>query len=137
MIAIIRIRGLVGKKIDVENTMERLGLKRKFVCVVVKENPETIGMIKKIENFVAYGKISKETFLELVKKRGESLGNKIDVEKIGEYFEGKTGKSLKEIGIKPFFRLHPPRGGIETKARAPKGVLGKNDKINELIMRML
>ena len=51
--------------------------------------------------------------------------------------ELKAGK-MDELSIKPFFRLHPPRGGIKSKVHFPKGVLGNNkEKINELIMRML
>jgi len=120
--------------------MSRLNLKRKLVCSVVRDSPERMGMIKKIDNFVAYGTIDKETFIELIKKRAETLDKKkIDAEKIAsEYFDGKTEKNLKELGIKNFFRLHPPRGGMKIKFRYPRGVLGNHkDKINELIRRML
>jgi hypothetical protein len=42
------------------------------------------------------------------------------------------------MGIKPFFRLHPPRKGINSKIQYPKGVLGNNkEDINKLIERML
>ena len=45
---------------------------------------------------------------------------------------------MSEFNIKPFFRLPPPRGGINSKERFPKGVLGNHrEKINELIRRML
>jgi len=51
---------------------------------------------------------------------------------------------LKERGkkvdgeLKPFFRLHPPRGGLKnSKEPFPKGVLGYNKEINELVERML
>ena len=41
---------------------------------------------------------------------------------------------------KTFFKLHPPRGGIDSKKHfgVDRGVLGDNkDKINDLIKRML
>ena len=45
---------------------------------------------------------------------------------------------VEELNMKPFFRLHPPRGGINAKIHFPKGVLGNNkEKINDLIKRML
>ena len=48
------------------------------------------------------------------------------------------GKKYDELGIKPFFRLHPPRGGIRSKVHYPEGVLGNHkEKINELVERML
>ena len=71
----------------------------------------------------------------LVEKRGKVIGSKkLDVKKVVEDLK-KNGKS--EI-IKPFFRLHPPIGGIKTKLHFPKGVLGNNKKeINKLIEKML
>ena len=97
-------------------------------------------MIRKVENFVAYGDINKETFAELVKKRGQAIDKKkkIDVSKAVEEFFEKQGKKLEELNLKPFFRLHPPRGGIKSKVHFPKGVLGNHgEKINDLIKRML
>jgi large subunit ribosomal protein L30 len=131
MIAVIRIHGLVGLNEKVEETLFRMRLRRKFSCVVFKENKEIEGMLRKVDNFVAYGKIDEKTLQELVEKRGQ--GDKKDVKKVIEEIEKGKIKS-----IKPFFRLHPPRGGLKSsKKRFPKGVLGKNEKINELIMRML
>ena len=61
---------------------------------------------------------------------------KMDPKKIVE--ELKKGKTYKELNLKPFFRLHPPRKGIKSKVQFPKGVLGNHkEKINELVERML
>ncbi len=139
MIAIIRISGLVGVDENIENTLTRLRLRRKYACVVLKDSKELGGMLKKIRSFVSYGEIDKETFLKLVEERGELIDKKKKTDKKGsgeQYFDGKL-KKLQEANIKPFFRLHPPRKGINAKVHYPKGVLGKNKKINELIMRML
>jgi len=120
MIAVIRITGQIGLNKDIKETLQRLKLKRKYSCVVIiTPTSVQLGMIKKVENFVAYGNINDAIFKELVKKRGK------------ESSEGKD---------KLFFRLPPPRGGIETKKHfgVGKGVLGNHkDKINELIGRML
>jgi large subunit ribosomal protein L30 len=140
MIAIIRIRGKVDVPKDVESTLDKLKLRRKYACVVVREKPEIKGMLKRVRNFVAYGKIDERTFVELVEKRGRSIGKeKKDAKKIvSAFIESKTGEKLEKFGIKPFFRLHPPRGGIKSKLHYPKGVLGDHgEKINELIRRML
>lgn len=116
-IAIIRIKGQVKVRHDFKETMNRLGLKTKYSCLIM-ENPkkEEMGMIEKIRNFVAFGEINEETLKKLVEARG------------------KFSKS------KNHFRLHPPRGGIESKNHfgVGKGVLGDNkEKINDLIIRML
>jgi len=70
-IAVIRIKGQVGLNRDINETFERLRLRRKYVCVVFEKPSEIeLGMIKKIKNFIAYGEITKETYEELKKKRG-------------------------------------------------------------------
>jgi len=132
MIAIIRIRGEVNVTEDVEETFNRLRLRKKFSCVVVPETEENKGRIKKVKNFIAYGKVDNATLEQLIEKRGKSK-KKIDVKKVaGEMEKGKIES------IKPFFRLHPPRGGIDSKIHYPKGVLGDNkEEINDLIRRML
>ena len=147
MIAIIRISGRVEIKKDIAETLNRLLLKRKYHCVVSQEKPELLGMVKKASNFVAFGKIDKEMLAKLVEKRGKFIKSidvknkkenkgKIDANKIAS--EIIEGKKLEELGLKPCFRLHPPRGGIKSKVHFPKGSLGNHgDKINKLLERML
>jgi len=115
MIAIVRIAGQVNLNQDIKDTLDRLNIRRKYHCFVI-EKPTEIenGMIQKVKDFVAYGEISKETY----EKLKNSLG----------YQGGK------------YFRLNPPRKGIDSKKPfgKNKGVLGNNkEKINELILRMI
>lgn len=143
-IAVIRIRGLVGVRKQIQDTLYKLRLRRKFVCVIVDDTKEIKGMLKKVQNYVAYGEIDKETLKNLIMKRGRKPGNKpLEIggkkldEFVEEFLQGK--KKLQDLGIKPFFRLHPPRHGFKKSIKLlyPKGVLGYNPKINELIQRML
>lgn len=138
MICIIRIRGEVGLNKDIIETLNRLRLRKKYSCVVLNPTKEQLGMLKKIKNFVAWGEISEETLRKLIEKRGQLTAKtkKFDVQKS---FEGlMEGKKYEELNLKPFFRLHPPRGGIKSKLHYPKGVLGDHkEKINDLINRML
>jgi large subunit ribosomal protein L30 len=141
MIAVIRIHGGVKIKKKIEATLYRLRLRRKYSCVVlVNPTKEQSGMIKKLKDFVAFGEIDGKIFKELIEKRGQLIdkSKKIDSKKIIE--EIKKGKKYEELNLKPFFRLHPPRKGIESKKHfgVGKGVLGNNKKeINKLIERML
>ena len=138
MICVIRIHGGVKLKKDIVETLNRLRLRRKYSCVVLNPTKEKLGMVKKVKDFVAFGEINKETFEKLIESRGQKIDKKkeIDVKKIVEKLE--KGKSYEEMNLKPFFRLHPPRKGINSKIHFPKGVLGNNkEKINELIERML
>lgn len=120
MICIIRIKGQIGVRKDVEETLFRMRLRRKYACIVIDKPDEVqLGMIKKLRDFIAYGEISEDVYKKLIKERGR-----------------KDEKGH----LKPFFRLHPPRKGIESKKHfgVGKGVLGDNgDKINELVLRML
>ena len=115
MICVIRISGQVGLRKETIETFNRLKLRRKYSCIVLeKPTKEQLGMIKNLKNFVAFGEINTETYKKLVEKR--------------------------KTKIKNFFRLHPPRKGIDSKKHfgVKKGVLGDNkEKINDLIERML
>ncbi len=119
MIAIIRIKGDNKLPMKVRETLYRLRLRRKYVCVVLeKPTAEQLGMIKSVRDFVAFGNIDEDTYKELVEKRGQKTKD----------------------GLKPFFRLHPPRKGIDSKKHfgVNRGVLGNNkEAINDLIRRML
>ncbi len=144
MKTIIRITGMVNMNKDNEETLSRLRLRRKYSCVMINENKEIISMLKKVRNFVAYGNIDKETLKELIIKRGKSIEGekkklKINDEKANKLAEEiLKNQSLNNLEIKPFFRLHPPRKGINTRTHFPRGVLGDNkEKINDLIRRML
>ena len=119
-IAIIRIVGQVGINIKIKETLDRLRIKKKYSCVVL-ENPNNsqLEMVKFVSDFVAFGEINDETYKKLKEARGKKVAGK----------------------LKPFFRLHPPRKGIDSKkhfGETRKGVLGNNkEKINDLVERML
>lgn len=141
MIAAIRIRGEVNLEKDVKETLKRLRLRKKYSCTVIaKPKNEQLGMIKRVRDFVAYGEISEEMLGKLLEARGRPVDKKKKVDFKTASKEIAAGKKFEELNIKPFFRLHPPRGGIESKKHfgVGKGVLGNHkDKINSLIERML
>jgi len=137
LIAVIRISGMVKVNIDIEETLHRMKLRRKYSCILISNQKDLIGMLKKVRHYVAYGELDKENLVKLIKARGRSIDNKkFEAQKIAS--ELIAGKSLKQLGFKGFFRLHPPRKGINSKLQYPKGVLGDNKQdINKLIERML
>ncbi|MBU2496893.1 MAG: 50S ribosomal protein L30 [Nanoarchaeota archaeon] len=144
MLAVIRIRGMVGRSKKVNDTFQKLRLRKKHVCVVMQEKKELVGMVKKLKDFVAYGEIDKETLKLLIEKRGNYVGDK-RVKEIDDVFVENlmNGKAkLQDKKIKPFFRLHPAKGGFGRyglkKAYTEKGALGYRGKeINSLIKKML
>jgi large subunit ribosomal protein L30 len=151
MLAVIRIRGKVGVRKEIEDTLKMLRLRAVNNCVVVPENPSYRGMIEKVKDFATWGEINFETFLAMLKKRGRLEGNKRlteeNVKELGfssieemakAIFDGKV-KITNIKNFVPVFRLTPPRKGYKSiKEHYPKGDLGYRGKeINELIERMI
>jgi large subunit ribosomal protein L30 len=137
MIAIVRISGDVKIREKVRETFRRLGLTRKYSCIVLeKPTPVELGMLKMLKDFIAFGELDEETYKELVEKRGYKPKKAKDS-------KSKDKGSIKER--RQVFRLHPPRGGINTKqhyslenGNVKRGVLGNHGKkINELVRKML
>ena len=137
MILVIRIRGVIDIPADVKETLYRLRIRRKYSAVLLEDNEDNRKLLQTIRNYVSFGIIGEEMLEKLIRERGISKDKKkIDVKKI---VEGLKKKKLNELGLKPFFRLHPPRKGIESKKHygVGKGVLGEHKKIDELVGRML
>ena len=140
MIVVIRISGKVKINKEIEETLSRLCLRRKYSCILIHPKDKVkIGMLKKVRNYVSYGEIEKGMMTRLIEQRGIRKDKKEikTPEKIAAELE--KGKKPEEQEIKPFFRLHPPRGGMKksTKHTYPRGILGDNKEINKLIERML
>jgi len=144
MIAAVRIKGRVNVPQKIKDTLDMLRLRQKFVCSLYKETPQVLGMLKKAKAYISYGKINEATLKQLLLKRGRKEGDKSLTEQeasnaFKKIHEGKLEEAYKE-GLKPFFRLSPPKGGFKKNSRLvwPQGIRGNlGDKINELIESML
>ncbi|HIP56880.1 MAG TPA: 50S ribosomal protein L30 [Ignisphaera aggregans] len=154
--AIIRIRGIPDTPYDIEYTLRLLRLVRKFHCVLYPDTPSIRGMLFKVKDWVTWGEIDRETLIELLRNRGRVVGNKpltdeyvkrklklSSIEELADMLlEGKLlFHKLESYGIKPVFRLHPPRGGFKGSTKKPYGAGGelgyRGPAINELIRRMI
>ena len=152
MYAVVRIRGRVGVRKEVEDTLRMLRLKRVNNCVLVPENPSFKGMLEKAKDYITWGEINKETLVALLRKRLRLKGDKRVDEKIlkevtdfnsfeelaDALLEGKI--RLKDFEkLNPVFRLTPPSKGFKSvKQYWPKGDLGyRGETINELLERMI
>lgn len=152
-IAIIRVRGNANIRKEIADTFKMLRLYKKNSLVIIPNTPSYLGMLEKVKDFVTWGELDRETFKELLQKRGKLPIGKLDDkyfkekaklsfdEFVESYFNFK--KELKDVpGLKPFFTLNSPSKGFERagikKPYSLGGALGyrKND-INALIRRML
>jgi large subunit ribosomal protein L30 len=147
MIAVIRIRGRVGVRKEIEDTLKMLRLHRKHHCVLLNPTDSFKGMLQKVKDYVTWGEISDEVLKKLIEKRGRKPGDKRltkeEAEKVFnelKNFDGHPAKKLMELGVKPVFRLSPPSKGFRKsiKLHYPKGELGyRGEAINELLERMI
>ena len=60
MLAVIRIRGGVGVRKGVQDTLRMLGLKSVNAVAVLPRSDSILGMIKKVEDYVTWGEIPDE-----------------------------------------------------------------------------
>ena len=118
-LAAIRVRGMIGQRKPVKDTLDMLGLKKKHVCVVLPKTDAVLGMLKKVQDYVQWGEISDETIALLEEKRGS--------------------KAIKNE-FKHVYFLAPPKNGFRKGIKIPtskRGVIGKTDAIGELIAKMV
>ena len=139
MLLVIRISGDVDINSDIREALFRLKLRRKYAAILIKPDPQNMKILNKLRNHVAFGDINKETLRDLLSERGQLIDKKKKIN-IDDVISQMEKKKLESLNLKPFFRLHPPRKGIESKKHfgVGKGVLGDNkSSINDLVRRML
>lgn len=152
-LAVIRVRGLSDIRGDIKDTLNMLNLTRNCHATLIDDRPSYMGMLRKAENYITWGEISKETLPILLKKRGRTVGNK----RLSDEYAKKVGyDSLVDLAeavwkleveykklpeIKPVFRLHPPRKGFKgsvKKSYVTGGVTGyRGEEINNLLKLMI
>jgi large subunit ribosomal protein L30 len=124
MQALVQLRGEVNMNGDIRDTLGMLNVHNVNHATFVPETETYRGMVTKVNDYVAYGEPSVETVALLVERRGEPLESEADVDdewvaENTEYddVEALAGAlvdeetTLREAGLAPTLRLHPPRGG--------------------------
>ena len=156
-VAIIRVRGTVNTRYDIEHTLKILRLHKPNHCVVRKLDQGLRGMLLKAQHKIAWGEIDFDTFSKLLKERGWIVGGKrLTDEIVREKTNGQYG-SIDELAraiwdgkikfrdlewLKPVFRLHPPKhGGYKRSVKKlyqEGGALGYwGPDIKKLLLRMI
>jgi len=153
-IAVIRVRGVVGRSKSIKQTVNLLRLNRTNHCVMIDNRPTYQGMLQKAKDVLTWGELTHDSVQKLLLKRGRLNGNKQITD---EYLKNNTNFSsiddfinkflkfeadLSDIKeLKPVFRLHPPLKGHKRKGvKYPHtlgGALGyRGSEINDLIKQM-
>lgn len=153
-IAAVRVRGHMRLRQTIEDTMRRLRLTRVNHCVVLTETPQVLGMLQKAKDYITWGAVSATEIEQLVRTRGRLLG---DAPVTDEYVRQKTQldgiKGLAAAvaegkfaypdleGVKPLFRLAPPRkgfkGGVKRSVQAHGSLGHRGRTMPELLKRMI
>jgi len=152
MMIALRVRGRTGIKKEIADTLDMLRLTRINHAVLLSEDPSYQGMLQKAKDYITWGEIDQETLTQLIEKRGRLPGReRITPEALAEVGEYKSVEelsealinektTLKESGLKPVFRLHPPRKGYNHIRKSFKegGTLGyRGEEIITLVKKMI
>jgi large subunit ribosomal protein L30 len=153
MKALVQLRGEININEDVEDTLDMLNIGRVNHATLVPETDTYEGMIAKVNDFVAHGEPSVETVARLIDRRGAPLEGDADVtdEWVAEHTDYDDVESLSQAlvdeetklrdeGLSPTLRLHPPRGGHDgiKHPTIESGQLGGHDSeaIDDLLEAM-
>jgi len=149
---VVRIRGTVNIPAWAQTTLDSLNLAKKFRATIIAENSETLGMLRKVKDIVAWTSVDASFVKELLEKKGRKNGYKPirDSDLPEEYknidelavaiAENKITTLSNLKSIKPWFALAPPRGGFRRKTKtqySQKGILGENQELVQLVKNML
>jgi len=153
MEAVVQVRGEVNMNQDVRDTLSMLNIHKVNHCALVPESETYRGMITKVNDFVAHGEPEQDVLETVLSKRAQPLEGSDDVDDewiaentdyddiadfAGALLDDET--TLREQGLTPVLRLHPPRGGHEGIKHPTKegGQLGKHttEEINTLLKTM-
>jgi large subunit ribosomal protein L30 len=152
---VVRMRGTVNVPYWAITTLKNLNLDKKFSATLVPETSNYLGMLKKINQWVAWSKADSEIVKTLIEKRGKkrNLKSVSIIKKGSENTEGYKGieelvdvvvndkiKFSDQNNIKPWFSLNPPKGGFKKNTKkqfSDGGILGNNKDLLEIVKKMI
>lgn len=148
----VRVRGHIGVRDEIADTLEHLRLHKTNHAVIVPRNDSYEGMLRKARDWIAYGELTHETISVMLRSRAKIEGDKpLTDEYVKAHSKFPTIEELAKAmatgeatlgdveGLKPVIRLNPPRKGYGgNKRHYPRGALGNwGEDINGLITRMV
>lgn len=150
---VVRMRGTVNVPYWALTTLGNLYLKKKFSATLVPETTNYLGMLRKINQWVAWSKADSDIIKILIEKRGKKKNptseskdenkSKSDYEGIDELVDVIVNDKIKfsdQNNIKPWFSLNPPQGGFKRNTKkqfSDGGILGNNKELLEIVKRMV
>ena len=150
----IRVRGQVRVRPQIKHTLNKLSLVRLHHARVLKLTSSLQGMITKAKDYITWGEVDDEVVTLLLTKRGRLPGNlRLTDEYVKKNSSYKSIKALAKAivagdaktsdveGLKPIFRLTPPKKGYKGKGKSGVGMGGitgyRGADITDLAHRMM
>lgn len=149
---VVRIRGIINIPFWANKTLDSINLRKKFNATILKEDTQTLGMLRKVKDMVAWKSINDDSIIkELLEKKGkQTMSKSLTMDNSFSGYDSidnmassiyKNNMSLSNIkGIKPWFSLNPPIGGFKRKTKtqySQNGILGNNNELIDLVRRMI
>lgn len=150
---VVRMRGTVNVPYWALTTLRNLYLNKKFSATLVPETTNYLGMLRKINQWVAWSKADSDIIKILIEKRGKKKNptleskdenkSKSDYKGIDELVDVIVNDKIKfsdQNNIKPWFSLNPPQGGFKRNTKkqfSDGGILGNNKELLEIVKRMV
>lgn len=136
---------------SVTSTLVYLNLTKKYRATLIPENPQSLGMLRKVKELVAWTSADPSIVKELLEKKGRVAGfEPVSDSDLPKEYDGiealataisENRLSLSQIrDIKPWFALSPPRGGFKRKTKNQYnegGILGEDKELVDIVRRML
>lgn len=149
----VKVRGTISAQREVRETLQLLRLTRTNNAVLIDNRPSYIGMLYRVQNYVTWGEVSKETVALMLKERGRLAGGKKltdeSVEKLGfksidslaDAIASCKAEYQKLPNVQPVFKLRPPSKGFKGKTKksfTAGGEAGyRGERITDIIKRMV
>jgi large subunit ribosomal protein L30 len=150
---VVRMRGTVNVPYWALTTLKNLYLNKRFSATLVPETSNYLGMLRKINQWVAWSKADSDIIKILIEKRGKKKNpllesrdenkSKSDYKGIDELVDVIVNDKVKfsdQNNIKPWFSLNPPKGGFKKSTKkqfSDGGILGNNKELLEIVKRMI
>lgn len=149
------MKGTVNIPNWAKTTLDNLHLQKKFRATLIPENEQTLGMLQKIKEIVAWTSVEESFIREFIEKKGRYSSSKLlssnteskkdennapDIDSMISDISKNDSFLSKISGLKPWFALNPPKGGFKRKSKtlySQKGILGENRELLDLVKRMM
>ncbi len=120
--AVVRVRGGTHAQTPIVETLRLLHLTRPNHAVILPERADLRGMVHRVQGYVTFGPVTAETVKLLLAQRGVSdagaaleegkLPPESGAKDLGALADEVLRAGLSRVkGVRPLFRLHPPKGG--------------------------